>query len=179
MKGGEINNITKLEAAQVRLAFAKLLISESNLIDNNDIIIKICDLLTDKLLGVITDPRIKWNEWKTRHAPGEVQEPNFNFDQVNFTLDNLYIGDRYSVAMKNYTDGLINREEYEITDFNYDMSSEKFICEVILSDSLKLEFKYIKPGGLHARHLLMDGWVTRWGLTIPGQVINCSRIEPS
>ena len=186
---GQIINRTKLEAAQVRLAFAKLLIDESGLIDNipiYDIIIKIGgDLLTDKLLVVLSDnhPRRKWEEWKALYAPGEVQEPEFNVDQVTFTLDNLNIGDRYSVGLGNHPGALVNyRGEFEITDFNYTLTNERFLCEVKLSEPPNnIEFIYNNPvsrvGAMQEEGV---GWTTRWRSSVwDGTVINCSRIEPS
>jgi hypothetical protein len=182
---GQIINRTKLEAAQVRLAFAKLLIGESELIDNIDIIIKIGDLLTDNLLVVLPDnhPRRKWEEWKALYAPGEVQEPEFNVDQATFTLDNLNIGDRYSVGLGDYFGAPVNyRGEFEITDFNYRSHEESFICGVILSDRPNMiEFEYIVPGSYYGKTMgrKEGGWTTRWRSPCGGTVINCSRIEPS
>ena len=180
---GQIINRTKLEAAQVRLAFAKLLIGESGLMDNIDIIIKIGDLLTDKLLVVLPDnhPRKKWDEWKALYAPNEVQEPRFEVDQVTFNLDNLNIGDRYSVGLGNYPGAPVNyRGEFEITDFNYRSHEESFICEVLLSDRPNnIEFEYIVPGSYYGNSMGREegGWETRWRSSAwSGTVINCSRI---
>lgn len=176
---GQIINRTKLEAAQVRLAFAKLLIGESELIDNIDIIIKIGGLLTDKLLVVLPDnhPRIKWDEWKALYAPGEVQEPEFNVDQATFTLDNLNIGDRYSVGLGNYPGAPVNyRGEFEITGFNYYSHGESFRCEVILSERPNIiHFVYNIP---NSYEVVEGGERVGWTTSTPmaGAIINCSRI---
>ena len=125
-------------------------------------------------------PRRKWEEWKARYAPGEVQEPRFEVDQVTFTLDNLNIEDRYLVGIGNYPEAPVRyTEEFVITDFNYTESDERFMCEVILSNHPdKIEFIYNNP--VSSRVGSYDGerggWTTRWRSIAGGEVITCSLI---
>lgn len=183
---GQIINRTKLEAAQVRLAFAKMF-SGSKLVDGFEINI-LTDIglsLSDELLVVLPDnhPRRKWDEWKALYAPGEVQEPEFIVnDQVTFTLDSVNIGDRYYVDLGNYPGAPVNyRGAFKITDFNYRSNEESFRCEVILSDRPNMiEFIYNIPESYMAMEGgENEGWTTRWRNRGGGEVINCSRIEPS
>lgn len=101
---------TKQEAAQVRLAFAKILTCESELLDGVDIDIDIITniglLLNDEYLGYKNKYKMKWDAWASRRKPllkrdfVLVDNPlSVNLgdgDEIyNFTFDDLEIGNRY------------------------------------------------------------------------------------
>ena len=96
----------KLEAAQVRLAFAKMLLSESDLI--NDIILRIGSYLDDKLLNVVSPLEDKWTAWKERNYPGA---PDLNIREeetgsmVLFNFDNIEVGRKFKFTAANYRSG--------------------------------------------------------------------------
>lgn len=113
MPAPTIPSRTKLEAAQVRLAFAKIL--NSGLFDgvDFDIITNMVLLLNDKYLGYINKYKMEWDEWTSRRNPllervflrvgsraALVDNPlSVNLgegdEMYNFTFDDLEIGNRY------------------------------------------------------------------------------------
>lgn len=105
---------------------------------------------------------------KAQYAPDEVREPRFEVDQVTFTLDNLNIGDIYSVGMGNSHSSPIN----------YIETDERFMCEVTLSNRPeKIQFIYNNPlsrmGDVEGGRA---GWMTRFRTAVGGVVITCSRL---
>ena len=106
MPAPTIPSRTQLEAAQVRLAFAKML--NSGLFDgvDIDIITNIGLLLNDEYLGYTNKYKMEWDKWASRRNP--LLERDFVLadyplsvnlgegDEIyNFTFDDLEIDNRY------------------------------------------------------------------------------------
>ena len=125
----------KLEAAQVRLAFAKLSISESELVDDIDVIIKIGVLLSDELLLPPNEYEKQWFEWVTeakRHHPdmsdgnfppleknlgGWISDEESDFPlekKYTFTFDDLVIGNQYNYKGGNFPGQYTETDEIDI-----------------------------------------------------------------
>jgi len=127
-------------------------------------------------------PKRNWEEWKAEHDVDEAELPELTVDQVNFTLDNLNIGNKYSVGIANYEGAPIDYAgEFEIRHFKYDRSTaSRFICEVILSARPhKIEFIYNLPES-EAVHRAAEreekGWIARWRSHEGGEVITCKKL---
>tara|TARA_A200000113_G_C8778223_1_gene326674 strand:+ start:163 stop:888 length:726 start_codon:yes stop_codon:yes gene_type:complete len=111
MPAPTIPSRTKLDAAQVRLAFAKIL--NSGLFDgvDIDIITNMGLLLDDEYLGYKNKYKMKWDEWVSRRDPLLERASRLHFfapahnplsvnlgegdEMYNFTFDDLEIGNRY------------------------------------------------------------------------------------
>jgi len=127
-------------------------------------------------------PKRNWEEWKAEHDVIEAELPELEVDQVIFTLDNLNIGNKYSVGIANYEGAPIDYAgEFEIRHFKYDRSTaSRFICEVILSARPhKIEFIYNLPES-EAVHRAAEreekGWIARWRSHEGGEVITCEKL---
>lgn len=103
---------TRLEAAQVRLTFAKILISDSRLVDGVDdnILKDIGRLLDDELLKV-NEIETKWDKWssvaKQKYPDTEFPPLSITIGEdppYNFTFDDLKPGNSYKIVGGNYKD---------------------------------------------------------------------------
>ena len=181
--------INKLEAAEIRLAFAKMLIGESELINDIDIIIKISALLTDKLLLVPSNEYEKqWLEWvynaKQRHPEMEDEdfpplEKKFGVGEglYTFTFDDLVIGNRYHYKGDAFPDQFAGKDpkdipswtrgDFTISNININKNSDIFKITVLLvgedgieyPDLLFMEFEFHLPGLLQRGREMHVGWI--------------------
>lgn len=140
---------TKLEAAQVRLTFAKILISDSRLVDGVDdnILKDIGYLLNDELLKV-NEIETKWDEWS---SAAKLIYSHINFPPLsitigeeppyNFTFADLKPGNRYKVVGGNYkgqsplTTKIFTFDSIEVNVEDHDIFHIKLInSELLLVD---------------------------------------------
>jgi len=94
---------SKLQASQMRLAFAKALNNDSNYSLSFDLILKIGSALTPEVL-MTGDIRREWLDWKEIYAPS-APDPNICFTESNkyggsftFNLDNIEIGNKFYIT---------------------------------------------------------------------------------
>jgi len=172
----------KLEGALVRLAFAKMLISDPDII--NDIILRIGSYLTPECLN-IDDLKDKWIEWKeTNHPEAPDLDVSIGIDakSVKFNLDNIEVGRKFKFTAANWVEAPIQKEgnctikDIEIrkdTDmFKIILEFENLIEERVLDEGgygytaaemRMMEVEYNKPG---TPLVLVHGMTPHWSVTV-------------